>query len=64
MVYKAFNAEAPVYLTEPFHGVSDIASRSLRRPYLNLRPPRFKYHTGKIALPTGKLPFGPLCLDK
>ena len=47
MVYKAINAEAPVYLTEHFNRVSDITSISLRSSNLNLRPPRLKTKHGQ-----------------
>ena len=42
MVYKALNAEAPLYLTEQFTRVSTTASRTLRGSNLSLRPPRLK----------------------
>ena len=47
MVYKALNAEAPVYLTEQFDRISDITKRSLHSSNLNLRPPRLKTTHGQ-----------------
>ena len=47
MVYKALNAEAPLYLTEQFTRVSHITSRSLRGSNLSLRPPRLKSRIGQ-----------------
>ena len=38
MVYKALNAEAPIYLAEQFTRVSDITSRTLCSSNLSLRP--------------------------
>ena len=35
MVYKALNAEAPIYLAEQFTRVSDITSRTLRNSLLS-----------------------------
>ena len=42
MVYKALNAEAPIYLAEQFTRVSYITSRTLRSSNLSLRPPGLK----------------------
>ena len=47
MVYKALNAEAPIYLAEQFTRVSDITSRTLRSSNLSLRPPRLKSRNGQ-----------------
>ena len=47
MVYKALNAEAPLYLTEQFTRVSDITSITLRNSNLSLRPPRLKSRHGQ-----------------
>ena len=47
MVYKALNAEAPLYLTEQLTRVSDITIRTLRSSNLSLRPPRLKSSHGQ-----------------
>ena len=47
MVYKALNAEAPIYLAEQFTRVCDITSRTLRSSTLSLRPPRLKSRNGQ-----------------
>ena len=47
MVYKALDAEAPLYLTEQFTRVSVIASRTLLGSNLSLRPPRLKSRNGQ-----------------
>ena len=47
MVYKALNAEAPLYLTEQFTRVSTITNRTLRGSNLSLRPPRLKSTHGQ-----------------
>ena len=47
MVYKALNAEAPIYLAEQFSRVSYITSRTLRSSNLSLRPPRLKSRNGQ-----------------
>ena len=44
------NAEAPIFQTEQFTRVSDIASRTLRSSYLSLRPPRLKSRLGQDCL--------------
>ena len=46
MVFKALNAESPLYLTEQSTGVTDITSRSFCSSNLSLRPPRLKYRHG------------------
>ena len=49
MVYKALNDEAPLYLTEQFTRISDIASRTLRNSNLGLRPPNcFAYRGSSV----------------
>ena len=47
MVYRALNAEAPIYLSEQFTRVSDITSRTLRSSNLALRLPRLKSRNGQ-----------------
>ena len=47
IVYKALNAEAPLYLTEQLTRVSDITIRTLRSSNLSLRPPRLKSRHGQ-----------------
>ena len=46
MMYKALNAEAPMYLAKQFTRVSDVTSRTLRSSNLSLRPLRFKSRNG------------------
>ena len=50
MVYKAVNAEAPIYLAGQFTRVSDITSRALRSSNLSGRPPRLKSRNGQTIL--------------
>ena len=47
MVYKALNAEAPLYLTKKLTRVSDITSRTLRSSNLSLSPPILKSRHGQ-----------------
>ena len=47
MVYKALNAEEPIYLAEQFTRVSDMTSRTLRSSNLSQRPPRVKSRNGQ-----------------
>ena len=42
IVYKALNAEAPLYVTEQFTGASPITSQTLLGSNLSLRPPGLK----------------------
>ena len=46
-VYKALNAEAPIYLAEQCTRVSDVAGRTLRSSDLSLRLPRLKSRNGQ-----------------
>ena len=47
MVYKALNAEAPIYPAEQFTRVSDIKSRTLRSSNLSITPPRLNARNGQ-----------------
>ena len=47
MVYKALNAEAPIYLAEQFARVSDITGSTLRSSSLTLGPPKLKSRNGQ-----------------
>ena len=58
IVYKALHYEAPDYLKELFHRLSDILNRELRNSKTDLHIPLLRASSGHKALPTGEYAFG------
>ena len=58
IVYKALHNEAPKYLKELFHRLSDIQNRELRNTKTDLHIPLLSTSLGQKALHTGEYAFG------
>ena len=58
IVYRALHNEAPKYLKELFHKLSDAQNGELHNSNTDFHTPLLRISSGQKALPTGEYAFG------